>query len=491
MALEIQLTLPEPAAFEADCIVVGIYADGSLGPSAQALDAASGGRLAALVARGDVSGKTGRTAMLQDLAGVTAPRVLVVGLGDKGKFAVPQFLKAIGDGVRTLRSGPVKHALLTLTELPVKGREPGWNLRQAAIVADHAAYEYTATRSKAAEVSLARVSLSGAASLQGEVDRGIAIAAGVQLARELGNLPPNICNPAYLAAQAEGLATQFDDVSCEVLEREQMELLGMGSLLAVARGSANPPRLIVLRYTGAGEAKPFALVGKGITFDTGGINLKTAGGIEEMKFDMLGAASVLGAFLATVRMRLPVNLVCVVAAVENMPDADSYRPSDILTSMSGKTIEVGNTDAEGRLILCDALTYVQRFEPQAIVDVATLTGACVIALGKYAHGLFCKHDDLAGELAEAGEQVFDRAWRLPLWDEYQTLIESAFADIYNIGGKGAGAITAACFLSRFTEGQRWAHLDIAGTSWDEGRKGMANGRPVGLLSEWLLARVAG
>jgi leucyl aminopeptidase len=491
MALEIQLTLPEPAAFEADCIVVGIYADGSLGPSAQALDAASGGRLAALVARGDVSGKTGRTAMLQDLAGVTAPRVLVVGLGDKGKFAVPQFLKAIGDGVRTLRSGPVKHALLTLTELPVKGREPGWNLRQAAIVADHAAYEYTATRSKAAEVSLARVSLSGAASLQGEVDRGIAIAAGVQLARELGNLPPNICNPAYLAAQAEGLATQFDDVSCEVLEREQMELLGMGSLLAVARGSANPPRLIVLRYTGAGEAKPFALVGKGITFDTGGINLKTAGGIEEMKFDMLGAASVLGAFLATVRMRLPVNLVCVVAAVENMPDADSYRPSDILTSMSGKTIEVGNTDAEGRLILCDALTYVQRFEPQAIVDVATLTGACVIALGKYAHGLFSKHDDLAGELAEAGEQVFDRAWRLPLWDEYQTLIESAFADIYNIGGKGAGAITAACFLSRFTEGQRWAHLDIAGTSWDEGRKGMANGRPVGLLSEWLLARVAG
>jgi leucyl aminopeptidase len=491
MALEIQLTLPEPAAFEADCIVVGIYADGSLGPSAQALDAASGGRLAALVARGDVSGKTGRTAMLQDLAGVTAPRVLVVGLGDKGKFAVPQFLKAIGDGVRTLRSGPVKHALLTLTELPVKGREPGWNLRQAAIVADHAAYEYTATRSKAAEVSLARVSLSGAASLQGEVDRGIAIAAGVQLARELGNLPPNICNPAYLATQAEGLATQFDDVSCEVLEREQMELLGMGSLLAVARGSANPPRLIVLRYTGAGEAKPFALVGKGITFDTGGINLKTAGGIEEMKFDMLGAASVLGAFLATVRMRLPVNLVCVVAAVENMPDADSYRPSDILTSMSGKTIEVGNTDAEGRLILCDALTYVQRFEPQAIVDVATLTGACVIALGKYAHGLFSKHDDLAGELAEAGEQVFDRAWRLPLWDEYQTLIESAFADIYNIGGKGAGAITAACFLSRFTEGQRWAHLDIAGTSWDEGRKGMANGRPVGLLSEWLLARVAG
>jgi leucyl aminopeptidase len=490
MALEIQLDLPEPAAAEADCVVVGIYADGSLGPAAQALDAASGGRLAALVSRGDVSGKTGRTALLQDLPGVKSPRVLAVGLGDKAKFAVPQYLKAVGDGVRTLRSGPVKHALLTLTELPVKGRDAGWNVRQAAIAADHAAYEYTATRSKPAEVTLARLTLSGAPALQAELDRGLAVAAGVQLSRELGNLPPNICNPGYLAAQAEGLATQFDDVTCDVLEREQMELLGMGSLLAVARGSANPPRLIVLNYKGAGDAKPFALVGKGITFDTGGINLKTQGGIEEMKFDMLGAASVLGAFLATVRMRLPINLVCVVAAVENMPDADAYRPSDILTSMSGKTIEVGNTDAEGRLILCDALTYVQRFEPQAIVDVATLTGACVIALGKYAHGLFSKHDDLAGELAEAGELVFDRAWRMPLWDEYQTLIESAFADIYNIGGKGAGAITAACFLSRFTEGQRWAHLDIAGTSWDEGRKGLANGRPVGLLSQWLIGRVA-
>jgi leucyl aminopeptidase len=490
MALEFQLQTADPAAAEADCVVVGLYADGSLGPAAQALDTASGGRIAALAARGDVSGKTGRTTLLQDLAGVKSPRVLVVGLGDKGKFAAPQYLKAIADGVRALRTGPVKHALLTLSELPVKGRDAAWNLRQAAIAADHAAYEYTATRSKAAEVTLTTVTLTGEAALKGELTRGQSIASGIQLARELGNLPPNICNPGYLATQAEGLATQFDNVSCDVLEREQMEMLGMGSLLAVSRGSANPPRLIVLKYTGAGDAKPYALVGKGITFDTGGINLHTAGRNEEMKFDMLGAASVMGAFLATVRMQLPINLVAVVAAVENMPDADAYRPSDILTSMSGKTIEVGNTDAEGRLILCDALTYTQRFEPQAIVDVATLTGACVIALGKYAHGLMSKHDDLAAELLDAGEQVFDRAWRLPLWDEYQTLIESAFADIYNIGGKGAGAITAGCFLSRFTEGQRWAHLDIAGTSWDEGRKGMANGRPVGLLAQWLIERAA-
>ena len=490
MALEFKLNPTDPILAQSDCIVVGVFADNGLSPAAQTLDGACGGRLAALLARGDVSGKIGRTTLLQDLPGIQAERVLTVGLGERAKFAVPQYLKAIADAVRALRTGPVNNALITLTELPVSGRDSGWNLRQAVISADHAAYEYTATRSKAAEVTLASISFTGDPAHALDLQRGVAIAAGVQLARELGNLPPNICNPGYLAEQSRQLAVDNDDVSCEVLERAEMEALGMGSLLAVGRGSANPSRLIVLRYTGAGEAKPFALVGKGITFDTGGINLKTQGGIEEMKFDMLGAGTVIGTFLACARMKLPLNLVTVVAAVENMPDADAYRPSDVLTSMSGKTIEVGNTDAEGRLVLCDALTYTQRFEPQATVDVATLTGACVIALGKYAHGLMSKHDDLAGELANAGETVFDRAWRLPLWDEYQTLIESAFADIYNIGGKGAGAITAGCFLSRFTEGQRWAHLDIAGTSWDEGRKGMANGRPVGLLSQWLLDRCA-
>ncbi len=490
MALEFQLTQAATAATQTDCLVIGLYADKSLSPAGQAVDAASGGRLAALAERGDLSGKTGRSALLQDLAGVASPRVLVIGLGEKAKFGVPQYLKAVADAVRALRSGPVKSAVLSLSELPVNSRDAGWALRQAVVAADNAAYEYTATRSKAKEVTLAALTLVGDAALAPELQRGIAIAAGVEFARELGNLPPNICNPAYLAEQGLKLATEHDSVECEVLERAEMEKLGMGSLLAVARGSANAPHLVVLRYNGAGDAKPFALVGKGITFDTGGINLKTQGGIEEMKFDMLGAASVMGAFKACVGMKLPVNLVTVVAAVENMPDADAYRPSDVLTSMSGKTIEVGNTDAEGRLILCDALTYTQRFEPQATVDVATLTGACVIALGKYAHGLMSKHDDLANELSAAGETVFDRAWRLPLWDEYQTMIESAFADIYNIGGKGAGAITAGCFLSRFTEGQRWAHLDIAGTSWDEGRKGMANGRPVGLLAQWLIDRSA-
>lgn len=486
MALRFIPSQTPVSADASDCIVVGAYADKRFSPSGDAVDAASGGRLSALAERGDITGKTGQTLLLQDVPGMASPRVLVVGLGDAEKFAVPQYLKAIADAVRFLRSGPAKSATLTLTDLPVPGRDADWAVRQAVIAADHAAYEYTATRSKKSGVTLGEVNLTVTDAGHDALRQGEAIAAGVQFTRELGNLPPNICNPAYLAEQAITLAAEHDNVTCEVLEREQMQALGMGSLLAVARGSANPPKLIVLRYHGAGEAKPLALVGKGITFDTGGINLKVQGGIEEMKFDMCGAASVLGTFLACAKMQPKLNLVMVVPAVENMPDADAYRPSDVLTAMNGKTIEVGNTDAEGRLILCDALTYVQRFEPKATVDVATLTGACIIALGKYAAGLMSKHDDLADELLAAGETVFDRAWRLPLWDEYQTQLDSTFADIYNIGGKGAGAITAGCFLSRFTEGQRWAHLDIAGVANGEGRKGLASGRPVGLLAQWLL-----
>lgn len=492
MALEFDLNRDTPPAAQTDCIVVGAFADNSLTPTARALDEVSGGRLRALLERGDISGKTGKTALLHDLPGVTAPRVLVVGLGDAGKFGVPQYLKAVGDAARTLKSGPITNALFTLSEVPVAGRDTAWAIRQAVIAADHACYRYTATLGSAArkkdEPGLRKLSILGDDKLAQA--QGQAIAAGVQFARELGNLPPNICNPAYLAQQAQEFASRFPTTSCEVLDVAQMTELGMGSLLAVGRGSANPPKLIVLKYSNGGDAKPYVLVGKGITFDTGGINLKTQGGIEEMKYDMCGGATVMGTFVAAVGMQLPINLVVVVPAVENMPDADAYRPSDVLTSMSGKTIEVGNTDAEGRLILCDALTYSQRFEPQALVNVATLTGACMIALGKFASGLMSKHDDLAAELLDAGENVFDRAWRLPLWDEYQTLLESSFADVYNIGGRWAGAITAGCFLARFTEGQRWAHLDIAGSASDEGKRGMATGRPVGLLSQWLLDRAA-
>lgn len=488
MALKLNLASIHPAEADADTVVVGVFEDSGLSAPARAVDERSGGLLANWLGSGDLSGKSGRSTLLRGVAGMKSARLLVLGLGESSKFDAGRFQKAVSDAIKALAGSPARQVLLTLSALPVRGRDAAWAVRQAAITADHASYKYTATKKPSGEPGIEGVHLLGDAALSAELERARAIAAGVRLCRELGNLPPNICNPAYLAETARGIADRHDKVSVEILEREQMQALGMGSLLGVAAGSANAPRLIVLKYSGAGDAKPYALVGKAITFDTGGISLKPGPGMEEMKFDMCGGASVIGSFLSVVELGLKINLVAVVPAVENMPDGKSYRPSDVLTSMSGKTIEVLNTDAEGRLILCDALTYAQKFEPQAIVDVATLTGACVIALGKFPHGLMTKHDDLAGELLAAGESVHDRAWRLPLWDDYQPLLDSGFADMANIGGKWAGAITAGCFLARFTEGQRWAHLDIAGTAWDEGRKGLATGRPVPLLVEWLSSR---
>ena len=492
MTLEFSLNHAAPAELATDCLVVGVFADGPLTGAAEAVDAASGGRLAALAQRGDLSGKAGRTSLLHDLPGVAATRVLAVGLGEHAKFGASQYIKAVGDAVRALKDGSCSNATLALADLDVAGRDTAWKIRQAVIAADHAAYRYVATlgahNKKREPLTLTAITVYGDDA--DALAQGKAIAAGVKFARELGNLPPNICNPAYLGEQAQAFAARFDKASCEVLDEHQMEALGMGSLLAVARGSANRPRLVVLSWNNGGDAKPYVLVGKGITFDTGGVNLKTQGGIEEMKFDMCGAATVMGTFVSAVGLDLPINLHVVVPAVENGIDGNAYRPSDVITSMSGKTIEVGNTDAEGRLILCDALTYAERFEPAALVDVATLTGACMVALGTQATGLMSKHDDLADELLAAGEHVFDRAWRLPLWDEYQSMLDSNFADVYNIGGRWGGAITAGCFLSRFTEKQRWAHLDIAGSASGSGKMAYATGRPVGLLSQWLMDRVA-
>ena len=493
MSLEFSLNQTPAASATVDCVIVGVYADRRLSPAGQALDDASGGRLSALATRGDLDGKLGKTTLLHDLPGVTAPRVLVVGLGEAGKFGAAQYIKAVGHAAGALKTGAIATALLTLSECVPDGRTPAWAIRQAVIAADHACYRYTATlgakNPKREESGLRQLAIAGSDTTA--LAQGIAIAAGVRFTRELGNLPPNLCTPAYLAEQAQALAAAQPGVECEVLDEDTMQALGMGALLAVARGSAQRPRLIVLKYNGGGQAKPYVLVGKGITFDTGGVNLKTQGGIEEMKYDMCGAGTVLGTFLAAVTMRLPINLVCIAAAVENAIDGNSYRPSDVITSMSGKTIEVGNTDAEGRLILCDALTYAQRFQPAALIDVATLTGACMIALGREATGVMTRSSqDLVQELLSAGEQACDRGWQLPLWDEYQPLLDSAFADVYNIGGRWAGAITAGCFLSRFTEGQRWAHLDIAGVANSDGKMGMATGRPVGMLCQWLLDQSA-
>ncbi|SEJ42524.1 leucyl aminopeptidase [Frateuria terrea] len=482
-----------PETVDAPCLVVGIYENGLLTSAAARVDGASDGAIKRQMESGDITGKAGSVSVLFAPAGVAARRVLVVGLGAQKSFDAARYQKVNLEAARALGKLPVDAAVSFLTEVDVPGRDTPWRVRTAALAADHAAYRYTATfkpREKGSQPELKSVAFAAGGEAQGGLSQAVAIAEGVRFARELANLPPNICNPSYIAAQAQGFADRNEGVSCRVLDHEEMERLGFGSLLAVGRGSANKPRLVALEYRGGNEGdKPYAFVGKGITFDSGGISLKPGAGMEEMKYDMGGAAGVLGAFVAAVKMGLKLNLVCVVPSAENMPDGDSYRPSDVLTSLSGLTIEVLNTDAEGRLILCDALTWTaQTYQPRAIVDAATLTGACVVALGKHASGLMSKHDDLAAELLDAGEATLDRAWRLPLWDDYQVQLESGFADVANIGGKSAGAITAGCFLSRFTEGQRWAHLDIAGTAWDEGRKGLATGRPVSLLAQWLIDR---
>jgi leucyl aminopeptidase len=493
MTLQFSLGSAAPETAETPCVVVGVYENGLLTSAAARVDSAAGGAIKRQVESGDINGKTASTTVLFAPEGIQAKRVLVVGLGSQKTFDAARFQKVNLEATRALTRLPIDSAVSYLADVDVPSCDAAWRLRTAALAADHAAYRYTATvkpRDKNGQPELTSITFAGADQARAGIEQAIAIAEGVRFARELANLPPNICNPAYIAEQAVKFAEAHDTVSGKVLDHEEMATLGFGSLLAVGRGSANKPKLIVLEYKGGtADEKPYAFVGKGITFDTGGISLKPGPGMEEMKFDMGGAAGVLGAFVSAVKMGLKLNLVCVVPAVENMPDGDSYRPGDVLTSLSGITIEVLNTDAEGRLILCDALTYTaQTFQPRAMIDAATLTGACVIALGKYASGLMSKHDDLAQELLNAGENTLDRAWRLPLWDDYQVQLESGFADVANIGGKNAGAITAGCFLSRFTEGQRWAHLDIAGTAYDEGRKGLATGRPVPLLAQWLIDR---
>ena len=497
MTLKFATTTDAPESATTPCLVVGLFEERVLTGAAARLDQHCAGAITRLAESGDATGKPGTTTLLFGIDGIAAARVLLVGLGEQKKFDAAAFHRAAVDAARALKALPIDAALSTLTDIDVPGRDFAWKLRTSAIATDSQAYRYTATfkpteapRTPQLERILFNAPANDATSARA-LGEAAAIANGVRFARELGNLPPNICNPAWVAAQAKRIADEHEGVALEVLEREDMHKLGMGSLLGVAQGAAHAPKLVVLRWQGKdATTRPYALVGKGITFDSGGISLKPGPGMEEMKFDMCGAAGVLGAFLAAVELALPLNLVCVVPAVENMPDGNAYRPSDILTSMSGITIEVLNTDAEGRLILCDALTYVQRFDPEVIIDAATLTGACVVALGKHASGLMTRDDELAEQLLAAGNVTHDRAWRLPLWDDYQNQLESGFADVANIGGKYGGAITAGCFLSRFTTGRRWAHLDIAGTAWDEGRKGMATGRPVALLTQYLIDRCA-
>ena len=477
------------------CVILPVAGTLELDAPAKRLDKDSGGLVSAALRSGDFLGKTGDTLLLHGTG--EAARILLVGAGDGGNETDRDALrKLVSSLARALLGSKASDALLLATGLPVDGADLDWFGASLARELVYQSYRYTRTRSKPkAAPSLRRLTVaagSAAASrkLKTGMDRGAQIGAGTNLARDLANRPANHCTPEDLAKEARRLARGNTRVSCKVLNEKAMADLGMHSLLSVTAGTAEPARLIVLEYKGGkrGEA-PHALVGKGITFDSGGISLKPGAKMDEMKFDMGGAASVLGTMQAVIGLELPVNVVAIIAAAENMPSGTATKPGDVVTSMAGITIEILNTDAEGRLVLCDALTYAGRFKPASVVDIATLTGACIVALGNHASGLFANDDSLADELLSAGTEAHDRAWRLPLWDDYQKQLDSNFADIANIGGPGAGSVTAACFLSRFTEEYRWAHLDIAGAAWDSTPKG-ATGRPVGLLTQYLCDRAA-
>ncbi|MGV3628449.1 MAG: leucyl aminopeptidase [Betaproteobacteria bacterium] len=477
------------------CSVVGIYAGKAMSDAATALDRTSKGYLKRVLQRGDMEGRIGTTLLLHDVPGIASARVLLVGLGAQAEFGEKQFRRCVTAAVGALANTGAADAEIHLAELAVGRRDIEWRVMQAACAARTTIYRFEQMKSKPEKAAPALSKAVLSVKTQGDIKRttrglarGLALAHGVNLARDLGNLPGNVCTPTYLADEARKLAKHYR-LKIQVLDRADMKKLGMNTLLSVAAGSSEPPKLIVIEYSaGPKSQKPVVLVGKGVTFDTGGISIKPAPEMDEMKFDMSGAGSVLGTIKAIAEMKLPVNMVGIIPATENMPGGRATKPGDIVTSMSGQTVEILNTDAEGRLILCDALTYAERYQPAAVIDIATLTGACVIALGHVVSGLFANNDPLAREVLAAGEVAGDRAWHLPLHDEYQEQLHSNFADFANIGGRPAGAVTAACFLSRFTKKYHWAHLDVAGTAWKSGKEKGSTGRPVPLLTQFLINR---
>lgn len=494
--MEFSVKSGSPEKQRSACIVVGVFEPRRLTPVAEKLDEISDGYISNLLRRGDLEGKAGQMLLLHQVPNILSERVLLVGCGKERELDERQYKQIIAKTIKTLNETGSMEAVCFLTELHVKGRDTYWKVRQAVETTENCLYTFLQLKTKKGEprrplrkmvfnVPTRRELPTG----ERAVEHGLAVSHGMKTTKDVANMPPNICNPAYLLEQAEALASAHKSVTVEAIKEQQMHELGMNSYLAVGRGSANESIMTLIHHNGGSDNQaPIVLVGKGLTFDSGGISLKPGEAMDEMKYDMGGAAGVLGTMRTVAELNLPINVIGVLAGCENMPDANAYRPGDILTTMSGQTVEVLNTDAEGRLVLCDALTYVERFDPELVIDVATLTGACVIALGHHASGVMSQHNPLAHELINASEQSGDKAWRLPLWDEYQEQIESPFADMSNLGGRPAGTITAACFLSRFTKKYTWAHLDIAGTAWKGGKEKGATGRPVPMLSQFLMNR---
>ncbi len=493
MKFKVQDVPADLSGLKSECLIVPVYTDKAFSKAVKKLDKALKSSLGTVRDGGDFSAGLGEFLLLpipRSSGNSQLQRVVLLGLGKSSSASLDTFRKAIDKLFAAIQSYKFKSAHLLLEETRNKKLATSSLLHEIGRAGELALYRYDTTLGKKPEAkafAAVTVLCTKSAATNKALNDGAATGRGMNLARELGNLPGNICTPRYLAKQAQSLARQYEALKTKVLNDKQLEALGMGSLLSVARGSKEPARLISMEYRGgAKNADPVVLVGKGITFDTGGISLKPGAAMDEMKFDMCGAASVFGVIQALCLMKAKVNVVGLVAAAENMPGSQATKPGDVVTSMSGKTIEVLNTDAEGRLVLCDALSYAARYRPTAVIDIATLTGACVIALGHHASGLFSNNDALADQLLAAGEASGDRAWRLPIWDEYQEQLKSNFADLANIGGRPAGSITAACFLSQFAEDYNWAHIDIAGTAWHSGAKKGATGKPVPLLLNYLL-----
>ncbi len=477
-----------------DCIIVGIYENQQLTPSADVLDRHSNNLITSILQRGDMEGKHGDSVILNFIPEIPVERVLLVGLGKQEPLSAKQYRKVLATSIKHLKELKVVTATCALTEIAVEGREQKWKTRQIVEIFEASCYQFNQLKSdKKSHLTLNNISihtqLENLADTKAGLTLGQAISSGVSLAKNLSDLPGNICTPSYLAKQATELDKSSNKLAVSVLEEADMQKLGMGALLSVSRGSRQPAKLIVIEYAGGSEQQqPIVLIGKGLTFDAGGISLKPSAGMDEMKYDMCGGAAILGTLSAAANLNLPINIVGLVPSSENLPDGDANKPGDIVTSMSGQTIEILNTDAEGRLILCDTLTYAKKFNPEVVIDLATLTGACLVALGRHPSGLLGNDDILCNDLIAAGETACDSVWRLPLWEEYQDQLKSNFADMANIGGRDAGTITAACFLSRYAKDYRWAHLDIAGTAWCTGNNKGATGRPVPLLMQYLIDR---
>ena len=474
-------------------VIVGVYEKGKLSRGAEDVDAASGGSIRKLLRQGDLCDQLGASRVLRDISGVRAQRIVVVGLGKAGALDVSQFRYALRSAIECLRGSKINDVTNYLTLEEVEGADAYYLARYTVETIGGKLYAFNELKSSKAVGGIPLKKIGIAVANRGDASKAMlgaehagAIVRGMDIARDLGNLPPNVCTPSYLASTAQRLAKQHANLQTRVINEPEIRKLGMRSFLSVTGGSSEPAKLIVMQYKGSGKDQPVVLVGKGITFDSGGISLKPGPDMDEMKFDMCGAASVMAAITIAAELRLPINVNAVVPACENLPGNTATRPGDIIKSMSGQTIEILNTDAEGRLILCDALTYSRRFKPHTIIDVATLTGACVIALGHYRTAVMSPSDSLVAKITSAGIAADDRCWHMPMGPEYERLLRSNFADMANVGTREGGAISAACFLGKFTEGLNWAHLDIAGTAYRSGLRKGATGRPVPVLSEFLL-----